>query len=442
MILLQAQKAFEKVQELTTSGDTHAGTRIRERRLDLGLRQAELAKKLGISPSYLNLIEHNRRRIAGTLLSDVGRALDVDPSLLTQGASRAVLDQLHAAAAGAKLPAEIERTEELAARYPGWAALIAAQHGRIGILEARIAELTDRLTHDPQLATSMHAVISAVTSIRSTASILTSGERLDADWISRFHKNINDDAVRLAESSDALVRYLDAPPDQDTPLSPRDEVTQYLSQLDFHLPALERPNGSPEKEARSAGLSPLAEAVLQSEMERYQRLAHAMPLSNITNAIADLGVHPDRIAAQFNVSFQDVLERLACLPQSSNLPKSGFVTCDGAGAIMLQKSVDGFSLAQGGVACPLWPVFTAISQPGRPICATVALPGQQGDRFLCYAVATQSGGGLNMPPVIRSTMLLLPTQDAPELKVGPACRICPRNDCKARREPSALRGDA
>ncbi|MDP1576045.1 MAG: helix-turn-helix transcriptional regulator, partial [Cypionkella sp.] len=38
------------------------GTRLRERRVALGQRQADLAETVGISASYLNLIEHNRRR--------------------------------------------------------------------------------------------------------------------------------------------------------------------------------------------------------------------------------------------------------------------------------------------------------------------------------------------------------------------------------------------
>ncbi|WP_304951541.1 helix-turn-helix domain-containing protein, partial [Sulfitobacter sp.] len=44
------------------------GSRIRERRVMAGLKQAELAQQSGISASYLNLIEHNRRRIGGKLL--------------------------------------------------------------------------------------------------------------------------------------------------------------------------------------------------------------------------------------------------------------------------------------------------------------------------------------------------------------------------------------
>ena len=58
------------------------GTRVRNRRLDLGLRQSHVAKEIGISGSYLNLIEHNRRRIGATLLGDLARVLEIDAGLL------------------------------------------------------------------------------------------------------------------------------------------------------------------------------------------------------------------------------------------------------------------------------------------------------------------------------------------------------------------------
>mgnify|MGYP001802980991 FL=1 len=71
-----------------------AGTRIRERRIMTGLKQADLARNLGISASYLNLIEHNRRRIGGKLLLDIASALGVDPSVLTEGAEAALIAAL------------------------------------------------------------------------------------------------------------------------------------------------------------------------------------------------------------------------------------------------------------------------------------------------------------------------------------------------------------
>ena len=51
------------------------GTRIRALRTARRLAQADLARLAGVSPSYLNLIEHNRRRAGPTLLGALARAL-------------------------------------------------------------------------------------------------------------------------------------------------------------------------------------------------------------------------------------------------------------------------------------------------------------------------------------------------------------------------------
>ena len=71
--------------------DALTGTRIRERRVMLSLKQSELARGIGISASYLNLIEHNRRRIGGKLLLDIADALGVEASMLTEGAEAALI---------------------------------------------------------------------------------------------------------------------------------------------------------------------------------------------------------------------------------------------------------------------------------------------------------------------------------------------------------------
>ena len=54
------------------------GARLRALRRREGLNQVELAQKLGISPSYLNLIEHDRRNPpSGHLLEQFSRELDI-----------------------------------------------------------------------------------------------------------------------------------------------------------------------------------------------------------------------------------------------------------------------------------------------------------------------------------------------------------------------------
>ena len=104
------------------------GTRLRERRLALGLKQGEVAQAAGLSPSYLNLIEHNRRRISGPVLARLAEVLSVPVAMLEEGAENSLLDDLRSAAvavAGEGAMAEVDRAEEFAGRFPGWAAAVA-----------------------------------------------------------------------------------------------------------------------------------------------------------------------------------------------------------------------------------------------------------------------------------------------------------------------------
>ena len=56
---------------------SQTGPRIRAMRMSKGLSQQKLAQLAGISPSYLNLIEHDRRRIGGSVLGAIAEALGV-----------------------------------------------------------------------------------------------------------------------------------------------------------------------------------------------------------------------------------------------------------------------------------------------------------------------------------------------------------------------------
>src|SRR4051812_23390418 len=54
------------------------GRTVRRLRLEKGLAQQALAARLGISASYLNLIEHDQRAVTATLLIKLTEALQVD----------------------------------------------------------------------------------------------------------------------------------------------------------------------------------------------------------------------------------------------------------------------------------------------------------------------------------------------------------------------------
>ena len=418
------------------------GTRIRDSRIDQGIKQADLAQSVGISAPYLNLIEHNRRRIAGKLLIDIARALNVPAEQLNQGVDATLLDQMNAAAADMASLAEVARTEDLATKFPGWAALIVAQAQRVTALQDRVQSLTDRMTYDPALAGSLHQVISAVTSVRSAASILAGAEALDADWQARFHRNIYEDSVRLVDSSAALIRYLEAPETDGAPRAPLEEVEAAFVARDFHIKPLEQGARVDATVAQMGMASAAATQLLTTRLTQYQTDAQTMPLARFSTAARDAHYDPAKLAAQFAVPLDAVLRRLASLPAQDGHPAMGLVEVDASGALLHAKAVRGFTMPRAGAGCPLWPVFTAFGRPDQPIRAIVTMPDVVAQQILCYAIARPVGAaGFDAPPVLRSTMLVIPDHgddSTPPVPVGVSCRICPRSDCTARREPSAL----
>ena len=64
--------------------DPRIGSRIQRLRRQKGVSQAQCAQALDISPSYLNLIEHNRRRITVPLLVKISSYFGVGAGELVE----------------------------------------------------------------------------------------------------------------------------------------------------------------------------------------------------------------------------------------------------------------------------------------------------------------------------------------------------------------------
>ncbi len=425
--------------------ETLTGSRIRERRRIVGLKQAELARLAGISASYLNLIEHNRRRIGGKILVDIASALAVEPSVLTRGVEATMIAALREAAVDAVgLTAEVDGLEEFAGRFPGWAGVLAQMHRRVVSLERTVETLSDRMTHDPYLASSMHEVLSTAAAIRSTAAILAEPGDIEPEWRDKFHLNLHQDAERLADSSKALVNYLDeSETAQDRRGVPLEQVEAFFADNDYHFPSLET-----EGDASSVNLDLLssgaAKAIARQMLAVYAADARTLPENVLGKAVANGETNPLKLAARFSTDLATVLRRLAFLSDRLLARPAGLVVCDASGSVLFRKPAPGFALPRHGESCPLWPLFTALNRPLVPIRTRVAQLGRTAAEFECFAVAwPQSALAFDQDPVYRSVMLILPTDSAEHgqetaVQVGASCRICPKPDCNARREPSIL----
>lgn len=416
------------------------GSRIRQRRLDVGMRQVALARAVGVSGSYLNLIEHNRRRIGGKLLQDIAETLGVDVDLLAEGGSARLLAALEAIPA----PNSDEPVQELATRFPGWAERLVAQQNRIAELERLISGLNDRLTHDPVLSEKMHDVLSTVSAIRATSSILIETPDIAPDWRARFHTNIDTESRRLAETAAAMAAHFDQLGREDRGYAtPLEAMQAYFEARGFVVTELEDQGAEVIEALLSEAdeiTTPEARNQLGTQLHIYAEIAARLPLDAFLTEAQSHAFDPAALARAFKTDIRTIFRRFAHLPTRPDLPEIGFVECDAAGGLLLRRPAPGFAMPRFGAACPLWPLFSALSQPGRPLHArlTTAL----GRPFDAYALA-EAGPvtDFGAQPVLTSTMLLIgqpdeTSQDA--ISVGASCRVCSEISCPARRESSIL----
>ena len=410
-----------------------------------GIRQAELARRVDISASYLNLIEHNRRRIGGKLLLDIAAILQVEPSLLTEGAEATLIATLREAASDHRdSVAELDKVDEFAGRFPGWAALLADSRRRIGSLEHAVQTLSDRMTHDPHLAASLHEMLTSVTSIRSAAAILADGGDIEPEWQDRFHRNINEDSARLADISRALVQYLDKVDDASATIgAPQDELDAFLAQKGYCFPELEdAADVNAFVRANREALSAVACNMLGMIAKRYAEDAADLPKSQLEAAVRAHGLNPWAMSQALQAPPDLVLRRLAVWGEAMGLGPLGLAVCDASGTLVLRKAIVDFPFPRFGSACPLLPLFEALARPGYPVERVVSMPGQTEKPFKAFAVCRIIlTDDPRMASLSQTVMLLAPlngtASDACQ-PVGVSCQICPRDGCRARREPSIL----
>lgn len=409
---------------------TLIGTRIRERRQTQKLTQTALAKSVGISASYLNLIEHNRRGIAGRTLLSIARELGLQPSDLTEGADATLINTLTETAKANQLSQpEMDRIEEFVGRYPGWAKLLSGLARTTLEQRETLTAMTDQMAHDPFVSETMHQILSNITAIRSTASILATAGDIPADMHSRFVNNLHADSQRLSETAQKMVDFFDHD-DKSEPGAPSTAVVHDFWAAHDHVPPA---HAAPELDS-----GPHAAPVLHTTLERYKSIENSMPADLFARTAAKLGYDPIVLADHFDTSLMTILFRMAQMPPDAGFPSFGLIEVDMSGAVLMRKPTPELALPLYSSACPLWPVYRAFAQPGQILRSALEMP--SGDRVLVYALSEPSGfGSYGLPALLRSTMIFssdprVLSKDLPTpILAGLHCSVCPRKHCSARR---------
>jgi predicted transcriptional regulator/DNA-binding XRE family transcriptional regulator len=434
------------------------GRTIRRLRSERRLTQQTLATQLGISASYLNLIEHDQRTVTASLLIKLGEAFQVDLATLSGRTERQLGVALREAFADPLLSADAvpeSEVAELAAAAPNAARSVLALYralrvaredaGGIALPSGRRVLLPneeardlfdERSNHFPELESAAEAIA------RELQVTPANMNHAIAERLRRKHGL----TVSVLPLDGALRRY-DATA-RSLALSealPRESRGFHMA---FQLALLEARDAVEAVLTDAAPSSTESAMLIRVGLLNYVAGALLMPYAAFIDAAQTLRHDLEALAARFGVSFEQACHRLSTLqrPGARGVPFF-FVRVDPAGNVSKRFSAAGFPFARYGGSCPRWVVHTAFSQPGVMQVQVAELP--DGATFLCFArtVARQARTWADPKPthvvamgcgiehaeaVIYADGLDL---ERARVGIGLSCRLCDRPDCRSRAFP-------
>lgn len=245
------------------------GIRIRNRRIALGISQTALARDVGISPSYLNRIEGNKREVGGALLMRIAERLGLSIDQLSGENEQRLIQsveesRLDPVLDGVDLKAGDAR--ELVAQFPEAAAAIGRLHRAYSDATASVEAYANRLKTDPLFSQLLHEILSRITAMRSTAEILAGVPDLGEPDRARFLTTINKDARDLTDTARTLVNYFDQSVVRQRSVSPGRELDDLIIEEKNHFPALEEIADALRTEVEAEGA--FGEASLSEALDR------------------------------------------------------------------------------------------------------------------------------------------------------------------------------
>ncbi|MCZ6862013.1 MAG: short-chain fatty acyl-CoA regulator family protein [Alphaproteobacteria bacterium] len=220
------------------------GHQVRRLRREKGLTQSAMAGLLGISPSYLNLIEHNHRPLTRPLMAEAAYLFGVAPDAFSDDSEARILGDL-VEMFGDRLFADQEIDQKEIAGLvhvsPAACQAIVGLYRAYRTANDNVGALSERLSGDAFVSSSIHELLTLLTSIRSFSEILHDHDDLDADERRRFLGIVLEESKRLTEAVGQLVGLArgDALEAIVGSRSPAEEVTRFIERSGNHFPELE-----------------------------------------------------------------------------------------------------------------------------------------------------------------------------------------------------------
>ncbi len=447
------------------------GAKVRALRRREGLSQVQLAERLGVSASYLNLIESNRRPLPAALLIKLAQMFGVDLHAFGDDDEARLVSDLMEAFSDALFDAyrlTSADLRELALHSPLVARAVIALYSSYKAQRDSSQELATRLEGgegagldrsrlpSEEVGDLVQMQMNYFPELEEAAEELWKRARLDAEelypglirWLDKEH-GVH---VRLARggAERGVLRRFDVEKKILT-LSELLPTRSRTFQLAHQLALLTQRQVIDRIVADSRLTTDESRAIARVALANYFAGAVLMPYAPFLEACRHERYDVEVVGRRFRVGFEQACHRFTTLrrPGAEGVPFH-MIRIDVAGNISKRFSASGIRFARFSGACPRWGVFAAFMTPGMIRIQVSRFP--DGSAYFCIArtILKDSGGYHSQQPVqalglgcrleharemVYSDGMDL---DSPKMAtpVGVTCRICERTDCEQRAFPS------
>jgi len=479
------------------------GRRVRRLREQLGLTQIAMAQRLGLSASYLNLIEHDQRPLTSKLAGRLGEAFRVGIIAFSETESGRIANDVAEVLAD---PVFRGRAITQAEIHDGVGASADLGRALLDLYRAyrEMREQTESLGEEVRnrevLASVNYEFRGIVAAIRSFAEILQDSPDLDLEQRRRFIEIIVEDSKRLVPLFGGLLEIDAHTPAQADQRPPIEDVADFLLTSagyfaaleqaaeaardalggdqaltsDFEVPELLSLEARRLAGARNLGMTRCGEAIERcadaarwvnrearaaavSVLADYLAAAILMPYDAFHRATQEERHDIERLQRRFGVGFEQVCRRLTTLqrPGARGVPFY-IVKVDMAGNVTWRLGSAGVRVPRFGGVCPLWNVHAAFLTAGVTRAQLSRMP--DGTAYFSFARAIRGdepeAAGSPRFSAIELGCDVSFARDivyadgfelgaaAAAVPVGTTCRLCERPNCSARVLPPLRPGPA
>jgi predicted transcriptional regulator/transcriptional regulator with XRE-family HTH domain len=449
---------------VSTDRKLFLGARMKRLRRELGITQTRMAEDLGVSPSYLNLLERNQRPVTAQVLLRLAEAYDLDLKTLSgdpDGGAASGLSEVFADQLFRDLGLPRHEIAEMAESAPGVAEAVVRLY-RAYLDQRRMTELG--AFERPEESGALAAVT-------------------PSDWVRDFIQAQRNYFAELEDAADLLQGELKPEPQAfaqaarerlqskhgiQTRTVPIDVLPESIRRYDHHrrrlmlsevltsagrafslayqLALTEYGQMLDAAVARAAPPDRPTAGLLKVSLTNYLAAAVLMPYAAFHEAVERSNYDVELVRTRFGVSFEQACHRLTTLnrPGTRGVPFF-MLRVDSAGNISKRYASGAFPFSRFGGACPRWNIHSSFRTPSRIITQIVETP--DGERWFTFSrtVARMAGPltgddadlAIGMGCELKYAEKLhysrgLDLREPVATGIGPACRICERPACPQR----------